>query len=424
VSDRRKTVRTILMVAAVAVLLIPPTIYFFVKSAEERAWSEMRRWCDQTAADLRSRPAERPVLRGTAVPGNAWDDYEEGLRSLPSQQALYPAGDYSQNLSDSAVDKVADLLQRHGSSIEALRRGAGRSYARRPMEWEHPPDRAFGRTQLYASLATCRARFLVEEGRPREAMDLLLDVAQYGEDAALNGSIMDGIVGVAILSIPQDELQRMLVAGSLGRDDCRELVRTLELLDRGFPREDLACAVDSMTSGFDYLHYGTIQAILARMEISNIPAPGWRYCFSDRLALVDAFRWERLWGQKMSAAAGGPWAAAREIWEHMAADRRVSPNPLLQKFSTLASVFDVPPVRSPYRERRAQLRLLRSAAAWLSSGEIAVLDDPYGDKIHVSSTGTHLKIWSVGADGVDDGGSGEWRSRSGKDIVLEVERAP
>jgi hypothetical protein len=57
-----------------------------------------------------------------------------------------------------------------------------------------------------------------------------------------------------------------------------------------------------------------------------------------------------------------------------------------------------------------------------ANGDVLGLDDPFGGKLLVSKGESRLKIWSVGSDGVDDGGVGEWTPGKGKDIVLEVER--
>lgn len=66
--------------------------------------------------------------------------------------------------------------------------------------------------------------------------------------------------------------------------------------------------------------------------------------------------------------------------------------------------------------------MLRGLASHRATGEIPAHDDPYGDKIRTSIEGNRLKLWSVGGDGIDNGGDGEWRGWRGKDIVLEVER--
>jgi len=74
------------------------------------------------------------------------------------------------------------------------------------------------------------------------------------------------------------------------------------------------------------------------------------------------------------------------------------------------------------RELRTELRLLQAAARWRATGQALDLADPFGDKLlHDEKDGT-FRVWSVGPDGVDDHGDGEWKSGSGKDIVLQWKR--
>jgi hypothetical protein len=63
------------------------------------------------------------------------------------------------------------------------------------------------------------------------------------------------------------------------------------------------------------------------------------------------------------------------------------------------------------REARAQLRMLRV----LHGGAVG-LDDPFGGKL--LSDGA--RVWSVGSDGVDNGGAGTWNPASTGDIVLTL----
>src|SRR5262249_23615525 len=122
-------------------------------------------------------------------------------------------------------------------------------------------------------------------------------------------------------------------------------------------------------------------------------------------------------------AAEKPWIEARDIRVRALAELEGSSNPLvrvLYKYSLPGG--SLPDAGDSFRECRAKLRLLRVAAHFRATGEVPDLDDPYGTKILSSRNGTHLKLWSVGADGIDDGGSGEWRPSKGKDIILEIER--
>jgi len=63
-----------------------------------------------------------------------------------------------------------------------------------------------------------------------------------------------------------------------------------------------------------------------------------------------------------------------------------------------------------YREVTARIRVVRSACG--AEG----LQDPFGRLLKSAREGEVLRIWSVGSDGVDQGGKGP------ADIVLEVKR--
>ncbi len=400
-------------------------LYLYIKAAEERRWAEMRSYCEQVAREVRARDPRRPVLRGKAVLGNAWDEYQVGLASLPESKALLPVTEFLEQRAEADRAKALQLVELYAPALEALRRGASRSHSDRKTDWESQPDHWNPRPNHVAKLAAARARFLSESGRPREAMELLLDAAQLGEDCARNGGVIDGMVGVSVLSIAQDELKRLLSARTLCREDLQELSRELKLLDRSFPQEADGYSVDPMITGFNYLRLGSLRSILDETGMSDPISATWRYGFSEKLIIADAFDQQRAWDRRYQEAAGKPWKEARQnSFDHV--DRRIAlRNPLFEKFDkiqqTLANSPPLPP-RNLFREGLAQLRMLRAVAVFRASGDVPVLDDPYGDKIHSLMTEKHLKLWSVGGDGVDDGGSGEWEARKGKDIVLEVER--
>jgi hypothetical protein len=61
------------------------------------------------------------------------------------------------------------------------------------------------------------------------------------------------------------------------------------------------------------------------------------------------------------------------------------------------------------------------AAHYLATGAFVELKDPFGASLRHSDPGLPLKIWSVGRDGVDQGGLGDWSSES-RDLVLELDR--
>ena len=69
-----------------------------------------------------------------------------------------------------------------------------------------------------------------------------------------------------------------------------------------------------------------------------------------------------------------------------------------------------------------RLTLLRAAALFRAGGGVPDVDDPFDGKLYRQEAEGRLKIWSVGRNGVSDGGSGAWNPNEGKDIVLEVTR--
>jgi hypothetical protein len=73
------------------------------------------------------------------------------------------------------------------------------------------------------------------------------------------------------------------------------------------------------------------------------------------------------------------------------------------------------------RQRRAHLRALRIGVHAAATGKLLDLDDPFGAKMRSEEKDGKLRIWSVGKDGVDDGGTGDWKAES-KDIVLELKK--
>jgi hypothetical protein len=65
--------------------------------------------------------------------------------------------------------------------------------------------------------------------------------------------------------------------------------------------------------------------------------------------------------------------------------------------------------------------MLRMAVHARATGKPLDLDDPFGAKLRTEEKDGKLRIWSIGPDGVDDGGAGEWKTDV-KDIVLELKK--
>jgi hypothetical protein len=177
-----------------------------------------------------------------------------------------------------------------------------------------------------------------------------------------------------------------------------------------------------MEIGFAFQRAGEVRAFLEKAQESERQIPTWKYAFSDRVLMADAFR-EMLEALRREAAAEGrPWSEVRPVKGAIERELQASRNPLTSfVFEHFIGFRHLPP-NDPVRDRRAQLRLLRVAVHWLATGEVQDLEDPFGTILRNQQQGTLLRIWSVGSDGVDHGGNGSWKPASGKDIVLEVNR--
>jgi hypothetical protein len=225
-------------IAASCLVLGLPMLAFFLqiyaKRTEERRWEEMRLWCERAAQVAATRDSKRPVLRGEALEGNAWEDYDKAIASLGSTK-LNPAESFFFKSPDADRAKTLEVVRSHATALEALRRGASRGSASRKPEWERPSGSSANKPYLLALLAACKSRFLVEEGHPLEAMELLLAGAQYATDLARNSGDLDALNAQSVLSIVLGEMRWLLEPGILGREDQAELARHLKLLDERFP---------------------------------------------------------------------------------------------------------------------------------------------------------------------------------------------
>ncbi len=116
-----------------------------------------------------------------------------------------------------------------------------------------------------------------------------------------------------------------------------------------------------------------------------------------------------------------PWIESRDLLKDLNRELSTSGNPISQAAPDELLGSDL-----LHRGHRAQLRLLRVATHYRATGEVLDLDDPFGTKLQTRGNGDALKVWSVGAEGKDHGGTGGFGfdrdGKDAKDIVLEVRR--
>lgn len=395
---RRPAWKTLAFVLA-GLLILVGVFFAWVQAVASRRWAELEKRVPLLIAEARARDARRPVLRGEAVPGSAWADYDQALKAIKGAFKNEDLRAFLENRPQADRAKAEAVVAAHGKLLDFLQAGARKAEGTYPVQFEK--GFAADIPGLLAcrdltDLAACRARLLRESGKDVEARALLLDALQFSGDLGRNTLLIAEMISLSQLGTLFDELK------ALPPDP--ELARALGVLDGAFPahadsmRNEHAC----MAAGL----FGMGDASLADLGETGGALAAWRFGFSQRLMFVDTVAVHRDLLLRMAEGSALPWGELAGAQKEIDAAVRASKNPLVR-----IMVPGLAGSERAGRERRAQLRLLRRY-----HGEAGPLDDPFGAQL--LSDGA--KVWSVGPDGVDDAGKGDWKSVKTGDIVLEL----
>src|SRR5882672_3964023 len=89
---RRGRAWKILGVVVGVIVACAALLLFWVNAVAGRKLEEIDRKSRAMAAEWRARDAVRPVLRGAAEPGNAWDDYNPSLNEIKKTKNISKLG--------------------------------------------------------------------------------------------------------------------------------------------------------------------------------------------------------------------------------------------------------------------------------------------------------------------------------------------
>jgi hypothetical protein len=411
-----------ILLASVGLVVVAAVVW--IRAIESRRWKEMEDTLVSLEQEAMSPSVVRPVLVGDPVAGNAWDHYPRAWNVMKGQGGPL-LGSYISRAPNVDRDQVLQTLRRLEPALADLRKGARCGVARRAVDWRNS---ATQEVSLYALtyLAVAQAREWAASGRVRDAVELLLDGARFSADLASQAECLGYAVSMAGLYTALDEIRDLMEGGKLGPADLQLLESGLDRLDGSFPEPGPALMNGALAMGWELHRAPSLKAfvdpIYSQMQAPRPAIPTWRFAFSERLLIADWFGSQLDRSRRVAAT-------DRRLWVGMNAAARQADREVAESKNGLAQVFNLWDRNEPHfyvvvlsRERRAHLRLLRAAVRFRATGEVSPLGDPFGAGLtHVVKDG-RLKVWSVGRDGVDDGGSGEWRARAGKDIVLEVSR--
>jgi len=417
---RRLSGWKILGIVAGFLAVLVGSFWFWVDSVADRRWEAMERKVRELHAEVRARDGARPPIRGAGVPGNAWDDYGPAVKAAKAIGPDAVLGEFISRGSKADRAKVESVLATHGGLLDGLRNGALRTHTDFGYKWERGVAvevPGLLQSQRLANLAVSQARILAEDGRHREAAELLLETAQFGRDVGSDGVLITEMIGIAVLGLALDELRDVVLSGKLSREELIQVDAELATLDGSFPRNGRALLNDTLGMGISFLQpEASLQDFGAgASEVLGSLLAGWRYGFSGRIMTADAFEFMLHHSRRCVAVEDKDWTEVRRVADETAAEVARSKNEIVR--IAMPGLLQTERV---VRERRAQLRLLRAASHALATGNVPDIEDPFGAKLLSAKSGNTLKIWSVGRDGADDVGSGAWKPANSKDIVIEL----
>lgn len=374
------TLRRLTFVAIAATLLLLGAAVA-VPFRRDAAWQEMQAEVAALRATVAAQPTQRAVLWGEGGAGDAFEHYD---RACELAHALERAdrGALVQTIlaSDEQVATAqSDLRARWQPVVAALRAGAQSTDVRPaiPGANGHEPEIAnLLDCRWVANVAVFEARALRHEGRGEEAVRRTLDAASLGADLTRRGTLIDQMIGCAILSIGTDWAWPEAALAGLDRGALDLLAEGLQRLDT-----DLPLTLDDRA---ELLHMAWhLQHAPQDAEWLPSQASAWRYGFSSRWMLADAFQLQVERSRRLAATAAAPWPARAAQLERELATATGSGNPLVA-----VCLPNLGAAEGNWRQQRARVRLLRLAVDLHRGIEPAPLVDPIGGGPIVMATGT------------------------------------
>jgi hypothetical protein len=179
-------VRRLAFIAFGVLALIGALVAVRVQTLTHEQWTRMQARVEELKEENRSRTYGRPVLRGEALPGNAWDDYAAAGIAAAGVKTTYDLlyyvrGHYPKDPFSKATLAAAPLL----GALGRLQEGARKSDSHPALGYYHAMNPVFSQDQgtyLLPWVGMVQARALIHEGHPADAVALWLDLFQFGRD--------------------------------------------------------------------------------------------------------------------------------------------------------------------------------------------------------------------------------------------------
>lgn len=363
---------TLLGLTAMAVA-VTTTATLVVRSCAAGRWQEMQAWAQRAEQQWQARDFTRPPAYGEPQSGSAFAAYHEAA----SLAATWPEGNQEEltrlrhRPHEVADGEARALLARWQPAIDAMRRGARCSDARRPTDWSlgfNVPVANLLVTRDITNVAVLLARRAQDDGRAGDAVALTLDAATYGADHVHSPLLIERMIGLALVAIATDAAWHDNHLRALPAAALRTLAEGLARIDA------------RLTAAPGCLEGEVLLLANARLPDDNYLSAAlgsglgsWRYGFSMRAMHADAVLQQAAACERLRATATAPWPERQAAVRRAGAELLAVGNPILDMGIPMHSA------ERTLRDTTTLVRLLRLAVAHHLGDELPKLDDPLGD---------------------------------------------
>lgn len=412
------------LVVILAVLLGTPvmgagTAYDWINGVADRRWAEAEsRIHALSAAFPEGGTGRGPEPRSEAAKENQIHFVAAIRLAAPKRLGRVNASKYIDERTRG--EEVDHLLEEAQDFLDRLHEGA-RRIAASPVDF---PSRWHGEwdyvTLVYVmQCAVLRSRAQRAVNRAAEAAETLLDSLQLARFWAISGP--EGSRGSALGGMAEtvDELRDLLSSAALPSEQLCRIENELEPLEAA-----LEMQVRRLEPFVARWAEKLRTADLNENGVLREAPLWWRVLFPERLIKADVFAFVERQLEDLRIAESKGYDEVLRVGKRAQDEADISRNPFLRRAGNLLEAVGWGEI-----ERKAQLRLLRTAAHYRATGDVLKLQDPFGTVLGHAATPTGMKFWSRWGDGKDDGGDpGGRKGWLGPqnapilDLVIEVER--
>lgn len=355
-----------------------------------------------------ARTYERPVLRGTAEPGNSWEDYSAAGVAAFKVRPVYNIQDYVRgNYPKDPFSKAAAAAGPCLEAFDRFRRGARRAESRPMLNYYHVMNPKLTGDQglrVLPWVGMLQARTLLQEGQPAEAVDVWLDLFQFGRDF-MDGTNHDSItISLDFLEYVMFETRTGLIGGKLPIESLRTLDRGLDILSRSWPTGERNRENHLLALGLGLKAEADENTIIYQGRKPRTTS-SWRWLFSNRLRAARTFNFcDKLATEVFPKDRDAARAVVWEWWDPVVED-------------TIQGVFN------ETSGLPTRLRMLRIAARFAATGEVLDLPSGTDRPFLIAREGPALRVALPDPRVPDDGSNNNWWY-GGKPFVIRVVRSP